>query len=145
MLHIYIYREREREPQSMLHMALLLITLTAAQVLLAGSKVPEHRVSMVSVSGVVIIVWGVYLMFGYLDPLGCFNSCHKGLLQMHQGPTGVFIKGMLLEGGLTESTTEMDPGVRHLLITSRYLLMEPSLRPGSSKAVEVLTGLGFRV
>ena len=33
-----------------------------------GSKVPKYGVSMVSVFGSVIMVCGIYIMFGYLDP-----------------------------------------------------------------------------
>ena len=33
-----------------------------------GFKVPKHEVSMISVLAIVIMVWGIYVIFGYLDP-----------------------------------------------------------------------------
>ena len=33
-----------------------------------GSNVPKHGVSMVSAFGAAMMVWGMYSVFGYLDP-----------------------------------------------------------------------------
>ena len=42
----------------------------SGEVLPEGSKVPKCGVYMVSLLGIVIIVWGIYFIFGYLDPWG---------------------------------------------------------------------------
>ena len=36
----------------------------------SGSKVPKYRVSMVSVGGIVIMLWGICCRFWYLHPWG---------------------------------------------------------------------------
>ena len=35
-----------------------------------GAEVPTNRVSVVSALGIVVLVWGIYVVFGYLDSWG---------------------------------------------------------------------------